>query len=321
LSKKNKKKLDKIKTRFSIADMANLSGVPADTIRKWESRHRLLRPSRSGTNIRRYDLGSLKKLLSVAGLLRNGYKLSRLAAMTEAELETAAAEINDAGTDIRRHMDALLSAMLGFDRMLFEETYRDLLTTLSFPEACTRVLFPFLHDIGTRWQSNTITPAHEHFISNLVCQKLHAEAGHRKPVNGSGTYVLFLPLNEMHEIGLLFLHCMLLRNGMNSVYLGAGIDLPDLDQVKKAHNGPVTYVTWLTVSPHRWKASTYLGRVQQLLAKEDQLLVTGAMAAGASRLRLTGVKVFPGGSELLLHVLSPPPVPLRAARNSKPSNA
>jgi len=286
--------------------MANLSGVPADTIRKWESRHRLLRPSRSDTNIRSYDLDSLRKLLSVAGLLRSGYKLSRLAAMTETELDMAAGESSHAEKDNRRHLDALLASMLGFDRALFEQTYQELLRTQSFPDACTQVLFPFLHDIGTRWQSHTLTPAHEHFISNLVCQKLHAEAGNYQDVKGSGTYVLFLPLNELHEIGLLFLHCMLLRNGKNSIYLGAGMDLPDLAQVKMAHAGPVTYITWLTVSPHRWKASTYIGRVQKILGKDDALLATGVMATGAVKLRMPKVKVFPGGRELLGHVLHAP---------------
>ena len=41
-----------------------------------------------------------------------------------------------------------------------------------FEETITQVVYPFLDKIGILWQTGNITPAHEHFISNLIRQKI-----------------------------------------------------------------------------------------------------------------------------------------------------
>ena len=69
-------------TRFSISDLENLSGVKAHTIRVWERRYGLIRPARTGTNIRHYNVEDLRDLLNIAYLNTHGVKISKIAAMT-----------------------------------------------------------------------------------------------------------------------------------------------------------------------------------------------------------------------------------------------
>ena len=68
-----------IKTSFSIKDLENLSGVKAHTIRIWEKRYNILKPERSDSNIRTYNLNNLQKLLNVTVLNNNGIKISKIA--------------------------------------------------------------------------------------------------------------------------------------------------------------------------------------------------------------------------------------------------
>ena len=88
---------------FSIKDLENLSGVKAHTIRAWEQRYQLLNPARSETNIRTYSGDDLKRLLNVSLLLERGMKISKVAAMSDAQLAqviTDASGADEAGSEL-----------------------------------------------------------------------------------------------------------------------------------------------------------------------------------------------------------------------------
>ena len=72
---------------FSIRDLEHLSGIKAHTIRIWEQRYELIQPKRTDTNIRFYDDQDLKLILNVALLKENGVKISKIAEMTEGEMQ------------------------------------------------------------------------------------------------------------------------------------------------------------------------------------------------------------------------------------------
>jgi DNA-binding transcriptional MerR regulator len=77
-----------IKSKFSIKDLENLSGIKAHTIRIWEKRYGLLNPERTDTNIRFYSLESLKKLLNIALLNAQGVKISKIANLDQSTFDT-----------------------------------------------------------------------------------------------------------------------------------------------------------------------------------------------------------------------------------------
>ena len=161
-----------IKVSFSIKDLENLSGVKAHTIRIWEKRYNLLEPMRSDTNIRSYDLANLQKILNVALLIENGYKVSKIASIKEDELYRKVRELMIEKSDSLHSVNSFKLAMLNFDQQLFDHTYNQLLAQSSFREIFLNVFLRLLNDIGMLWVTKTITPAHEHFISSLVKQKI-----------------------------------------------------------------------------------------------------------------------------------------------------
>ena len=195
-----------VKTQFSIKDLENLSGVKAHTIRIWEKRYNLLEPTRTDTNIRKYDMVNLKKLLNVTFLYNEGFKISKIASFKESEI----LKIVNNQAETRKEDYAITSfktAMFEFDQNLFTQTYNQLLEEKSFREVFFEVFLPMLNEIGMLWQTGTIDPAHERFISELIKQKiiLRIEAQQRKaPANSDFLFVLYLPYQEIHEIGLLY---------------------------------------------------------------------------------------------------------------------
>ncbi len=151
--------------QFQIRDLEQFTGVKAHTIRVWERRYGLLKPDRTDTNIRTYDLDELKTILNVAYLNQKGHKISRIAAMTPAELDSAvrqAAMEDQAPIGI---LNTLVMAMLSFDESLFEGTCDAYVEQHGFRPLVEQVLVKLLERIGLLWQSNAICPAQEHFRS------------------------------------------------------------------------------------------------------------------------------------------------------------
>ncbi|MBO6517916.1 MAG: MerR family transcriptional regulator [Bacteroidia bacterium] len=271
--------MNNISTRFTIKDLENLSGIKAHTIRIWEKRYGILVPSRTDTNIRFYDSKGLKKLLNVSLLYKSGYKISKIAKLSEDELRTLVKESMAKGNGDAAYFDALVLSMLTFNQALFEHTYNRLVADYSFRHVFVEVLVPLLHNIGIHWQSESITPANEHFISNLIQQKLHVNierVQHIMPDNHDEVYVLYLPENEIHELGLLYLHYELMLKGYHSIYLGQSVPMDNLITLQSSFNR-ITYVSYFTIRPEQGEVESYLEQFGEkvLVRNEDCFWVTG----------------------------------------------
>ncbi|RPD90740.1 MerR family transcriptional regulator [Aureibaculum marinum] len=261
--------LNNIKTKFSIKDLENFTGIKPHTIRIWEKRYHLLKPSRTDTNIRYYDGDNFIKLLNINLLYNNGYKISKIAEFSEDLLLRKVKELTSDKALEQGVQNEFKVAMLNFDVAAFNNAYNKLLSYKSFSEIFLDVLIPLLDHIGLLWQSKTIKPMHEHFVSNLVMQKLHANIERSQISNFSKkdkTFVLFLPIGEIHELGLLFLHYELILRGYHSIYLGANINIEAVEDIKQLF-GDIQFISYFTVEPNENNIDEYLEKIYNHLIK------------------------------------------------------
>lgn len=252
--------MNNVKKFFSIRDLENLSGIKAHTIRIWEKRYSLLSPERTSTNIRTYSLASLQKLLNVTLLYKNGYKISKIAKIPEGEIPLMVREIV-AKNSVKNHaINAFKLAMINFDQSLFFSTYNSLLADKSFREIFKDVFIPLLNELGLLWQTDTISPSHEHFITNLIKQKIFINTEKLQiiePTKKDKIFVLFLPENEIHELGLLFLNYEVVLRGYKSIYLGQTVPIDSLKDLRKYYDN-LYFVSYFTVEPNKDKLERYL---------------------------------------------------------------
>lgn len=248
-----------VKTEFSIKDLENLSGVKAHTIRIWEKRYNLLEPKRTGTNIRRYDLLNLRKLLNVTFLYSEGLKISKIADLNEKQINQLV--LDQAQTNKEEYiLNSLKTAMLGFDTDLFSKTYAKLIEERDFRNVFFNIFLPLLEDIGKLWQTGTIDPSHERFISELIKQKIvhHTDAvQQKKPKYKDFVFTLYLPYEEIHEIGLLYVNYEILRMGFRTIFLGNNIPLDSLQFIVK-HHKKVKFISYFTVKPDGHSLREYI---------------------------------------------------------------
>lgn len=207
---------------YTIKDLEKLSNIKAHTIRIWEKRYGIISPGRTETNRRSYNDSDLRKLINIAILNRKGYKISRLAAMSSEEMENI---VSDISKDINLddvQVESLLLAMINLDEGAFSAVVNSSISERGLEDTFTGIIFPFLERVGILWLTGSITPAQEHFVSNLVRQKLFASIDRQRPYKSADSkkVLLFLPENELHEIGLLFYTYITREHGHDVLYLG-----------------------------------------------------------------------------------------------------
>lgn len=299
--------MNNVKKSFSIRDMENLSGIKAHTIRIWEKRYNLFSPERTDTNIRTYNLTSLQKLLNITLLYNSGYKISKIAKMGEEKIPELVKEIVSNRSKKSHAINSMKLAMLNFDQSLFLKTYNDLMHEKSFTQIFNEVFIPLLEELGILWQTNTISPAHEHFISNLIKQKIYIHTEQlqvNEPTQKDKVFVLFLPENEIHELGLLYINYQLALKGYKTVYLGQTMPIESLVDLLKYYDN-IRFISYFTVAPTQNELEDYLTDFAEVLkiAPDSRLFVLGYQIQNVSEETLPkAVSIFKTIDHLMLTV-------------------
>ena len=218
---------------YSIRDLEKLSGIKAHTLRIWEKRYNLVEPKRTDTNIRFYDDEDLKKIMNIANLNRQGVKISHIAQLDNAEISKKVTELSIKHVDSEYQIDNLIISMIELDENRFEKSINTSIMQVGFEDTILHTIYPFFEKIGVLWLTGAVKPAQEHFVSNLIRQKLIVAIDgvivqeNPRPRR----FLLFLPEGEMHEMGLLFYHYLIKKAGHKAVYLGQSVPFKDIQSV------------------------------------------------------------------------------------------
>ncbi|MEQ8470731.1 MAG: MerR family transcriptional regulator [Marinoscillum sp.] len=287
---------------FSIRDLEHLSGIKAHTLRIWEQRYELIKPKRTDTNIRYYDDHDLKLILNVALLKENGVKISKIAEMSDADLKREVLKLTERNLRYPEQIHSLTISMVDLDEDRFNKIISTNILKLGFEKTMMNVIYPFLSKIGILWQTGAINPAQEHFISNLVRQKLIVAIDGQYSVSMARAkkYILFLPEGELHELGLLFADYLIKSRNNKSVYLGQSLPYMDLEAVHEIHE-PDYMLSVLTTAPGPAETQAYIDRLS-LNFPNTQILLTGYQVIGQDIEAPENVTIFSRLEQLISFV-------------------
>ena len=282
---------------YSIKELEQLSGIKAHTIRIWEKRHKIINPKRTPTNIRFYSDDDLKKIINVSLLNNHGLKISKIANMSFEEINTKVLDLSESKPEADIYIDQLVVAMVDMEEESFEQILSSLVRKFGFEQSITQVVYPFMEKIGVLWQTGTITPAHEHFISNLIRQHLITSiASLPIPSKKSKKAILFLPEGELHEIGLLFSHYLTRKKGFKTFYLGQSVPHEDLKTIYQIHQ-PHILITSLISSPSVRSFEEYIDMLSKDFSKST-ILASGLLLRNTAFRIPKNVKPFYKSIEL-----------------------
>ncbi|MCS6916238.1 MAG: MerR family transcriptional regulator [Chitinophagales bacterium] len=289
---------------YHIRDLESLSGIKAHTIRIWEQRYGLFRPQRTQTNIRRYSDSDLKHLLNIALLNQRGHRISRLAGLSRAELEEEIRQLISSDFSSTAQVHALTRAMVDMDEAEFDRLLNVNIAQLGFEPAMENTVFPFLDSIGVMWLSGTINVAQEHMISNLIRQKIIVAIDRVRSHIGAhrDRVLLFLPEEELHELGLLYLDYKLRSRQFQTLYLGQNVPLADLKEAVDVFR-PAFGFSILTSRPTERRLQHYLNQLAEVFASA-RLYLGGYKLMRARQIELAENQRIFRSREELKHLLN-----------------
>jgi len=257
-----------VTTRYSIKDLEQLSGIKAHTIRAWEQRHKLIIPKRTSTNIRYYADDDLRVVLNVALLLEHGMKIGQVAKLDPQEIAMQALEASPYLGSFTHELNELKISTLAFDLGRFEAIMAYCIEKHGIHKTFREIIGDYIQELGKLWLSGCVSISQEHFVSSLIRQKLFAAIDELEVPDQpkTGTYALFLPANELHEIGILYLAYVLKERGEHVFYLGQSLPkeyLSDLLDNKKVD----FLISAFTTYPEKEDLPEFLIDLEELIDK------------------------------------------------------
>jgi MerR family transcriptional regulator, light-induced transcriptional regulator len=282
--------------KFSIKDLEKLSGIKAHTLRIWEQRYGILKPHRTDTNIRWYCNDELKNILNVSLLNNHGYKISKIAELNKLEIAAEVAKIVECRTVECEQVSSLIISMVELDEQRFERIISNQILRKGFQHTIEEVIYPFLQKIGVMWQTGSINTAQEHFISNLIRQKLISAIDGVVPAENkkSRQFILFLPETELHELSLLYYNYILKAKGHRVLYLGQSVPVIDLQRVYEIRTADYM----LSVLTHSIEVpQTYINTLSKTFPKA-KLLLSGCQVLNAKLKLPANASLFKTAQEL-----------------------
>ncbi len=287
-------------TVYSIKDLEQLSGIKAHTLRIWEQRYNFIKPNRTDTNIRNYNVEDLKLILNIALLKDHGLKISKIAKLSEEQIQKEVVKIADQQLGFPDQVQALTTSMLELDEERFELIINANVDKFGFETTMINIVYPFLIKIGTLWITGSIGPVQEHFMSNLIRQKLIVaieNIDRKHTAINTKSFVLYLPEGEYHEIGLLFAQYIIRSRGHKITYLGQSLPKGDLEYVVNLQKPDYIFVA-ITSFPNADNIQKYLTWMSSKI-QHTEILLTGYQVMNQPLKLAKNMKVIANIEELI----------------------
>ena len=282
-------------TNYSIDQFSKITDIPKINLRTWENRYSYLTPLRTKTNIRVYNDELLVRGINTKLLLENGYKISKISKLDDQEIQIALDRIESSSSKdvkVSYYLSNFIISAINFDEYKFNRLFIKALNEFDFVVFYKVILLPLLKRVGILWLTNKMSPSQEHFLSELIKQKLYTLID-RTVVSASGKdkWLLFLPENEFHEIGLLFAKYILSLKEYNVIYLGDNLPIETLHGVAEKHEMD-NILLFLLTSYSLKMSETHLQKLIKIFPQSKIFVVTPNKKLNISKLNTSNINVI-----------------------------
>jgi len=211
--------------RYPIRTVASLTGVLPVTLRAWERRYGLIRPSRTSTGHRLYTQAQVDQIHEVLALMARGVPIGQMRRALTGNAQ--ARPSRPTAGPWTRYLERMSAAIARFDEAALDAVYDEALSLHPIERVTGSLLMPLLSALGQRWDQAAGGIAEEHFFAVYLRNKLGARLHHRRLPSGPKLLLACAP-GEFHEIGLLLFAIAANEAGLRCVPLGANMPLAEL---------------------------------------------------------------------------------------------
>jgi MerR family transcriptional regulator, light-induced transcriptional regulator len=261
---------------YRIKTVADLTGIPKNTLVAWERRYGLVDPNRMENGYRVYTDEDVELIRSIKQKVDEGYKISEAVALGQKARARADAPLLPEPTEkVWEALAAELArALTNGDRDGAERIYaRTLLSPMD--TAVSHVLLPTVRLVGDAWHRGEISIAREHFATNWVREQLGAMLQRVLGGRDRARHAVCATLQgERHELAMLALAVRLGLRGWRVSIVGSDVPEEDLAEMTGALEAEL-----LCLSIVAWSDADEIARrlrnLRQLLPAEVRVAVGG----------------------------------------------
>lgn len=285
-------------SRYRINVVAEMTGVPAPTLRAWERRYGIPTPSRTAAAYRLYSDRDVAMVRKLRDLCAGGLSIAEAAQMVlKGEADTfieAPGHLDAFEAATRRIVDAVIA----FDPDLLEREVSRAVYLGSAVTVFEQVLGPVMRQVGDLWHAGTLSVAQEHLASEVVGSVVRALSRLVQPPAPSRRVLLAAFEDEEHVLGLYGVAIRLASWGIRSVDLGARTP-PEALADAVARLSPDAVALTLTIALRPERAAATLERYAQACAGVPWFVGGAGAAAVATRVERLGGVVLAGEAATL----------------------
>ena len=232
---------------YPIRTISELTGVPTTTLRAWERRYGLLKPSRTAKGHRLYSGDDIDLIKEIVKLLKSNHTISEaIRIIKNPELNTLASFESDDHWAL--YQQRMLKSIESFNEQNLDTTYNEALSIYPIDMVTEQVIIPVLRMLGDRWQARETGIAEEHFFSAFLRNKLGARLHHESHRSRGNKILVSCFPGEHHELGILLFCIAAIRHGYQILYLGTDMPPAQLSKVVAHTNVSAVLLSGTNVS-------------------------------------------------------------------------
>lgn len=282
---------------YRIRTVAEMTGIPRNTLIAWERRYGFIRPERHPNGYRSYSETDVEKLRRVQNAMHAGLKISEAVALLKRESELR--DPGELGTSqsystegFEQIVDELTDALVSY-RRTDADSILARLTPVAFKERLHLVLFPVLRRIGDLWAEGAVTIAQEHYASAILRTYM---AGVLLGIGAQGSLAEHAActtfVGDMHELAALALAIQLSLEGRRVSYLGPNLPAEEAVAFCKSQSVKMLCVSAIR-RPDEAALCKYVKVVSQLAESGTRVVLGGRLLADFQITEPSGVEIVP----------------------------
>lgn len=237
--------------KYRIQTVAEMTGVPAATLRAWERRYGIPSPERSSSSYRLFsdhDVAAIRKLRQLCDEGMAPSEAARVIARVEEASNTPVER-----DPYHRACETILTAVEEFDPEAVERAVRSAMFLGSASTVYQRVLAPTMRMVGDRWHEGTFSVAQEHMASEVLGAVARDMLRLLDPMRTASEAIVACFADEEHNLPLYGVAFALIQWGYRPVVLGANTPPSAIRHAVESIQ-PALVALSVTMSPPAYRA-------------------------------------------------------------------
>jgi DNA-binding transcriptional MerR regulator len=205
--------------KYRIQTVAEMTGIPAATLRAWERRYGIPTPERSSSSYRLFsdhDVAAIRKLKELCDSGMSPAEAARLVAQVEVASNTPVES-----DPYLRASEVILAAIEDFDPQGVERAIRSAMFLGSASTVYQRVIGPTMTNVGDRWHEGSFSVAQEHMATEALSSAARDMLRLLDPASSAPESIVACFADEDHSLPLYGVAFALVQWGYRPVVLGA----------------------------------------------------------------------------------------------------